>query len=103
MTACCGSLRRSRQDNIPQIRLFGRYFPFESGEIRPNGRYSVPSAGFLPRGAERCGPYHKFVIPSRSMTPIPAEVRSVIVGAMLAMFLAALDQTIVATALPSIA
>src|SRR2546428_9545588 len=33
----------------------------------------------------------------------PSEIRVVIVGAMLAMFLSALDQTIVATALPPIA
>src|SRR3954452_1002720 len=103
MTACCGSLRRSRQDNIPQIRLFGRYFPSERAEIRPGGRYSTPSAGFLPQGAERCAHLHGFRIPSRRMMPTPAEVRPVIIGAMLAMFLAALDQTIVATALPSIA
>ena len=31
-----------------------------------------------------------------------AEIRTVIIGVMLAMFLAALDQTIVATALPTI-
>jgi EmrB/QacA subfamily drug resistance transporter len=37
------------------------------------------------------------------MTLAPSEVRLVIIGAMLAMFLAALDQTIVATALPPIA
>lgn len=33
----------------------------------------------------------------------PAEIRTVVIGAMLALFLAALDQTVVATALPSIA
>src|ERR1700758_3176008 len=37
------------------------------------------------------------------MSVTPAEVRVVIIGAMLALFLAALDQTIVATALPPIA
>ena len=31
----------------------------------------------------------------------PADIRSVLIGVMLAMFLAALDQTIVATALPT--
>jgi EmrB/QacA subfamily drug resistance transporter len=33
----------------------------------------------------------------------PTEIRTVVIGAMLALFLAALDQTVVATALPSIA
>jgi len=33
----------------------------------------------------------------------PSEVRVIVIGAMLALFLAALDQTIVATALPPIA
>src|SRR5690349_13174410 len=38
------------------------------------------------------------------MTPLsPAEIRIIVIGALLAMFLAALDQTIVATALPPIA
>src|SRR5436305_6765457 len=37
------------------------------------------------------------------MTLAPSDVRIIIVGAMLAMFLSALDQTIVATALPPIA
>ncbi|MFZ5671525.1 MAG: MDR family MFS transporter [Pseudomonadota bacterium] len=37
-----------------------------------------------------------------STTLTPHEVRSIIIGVMLAMFLAALDQTIVATALPTI-
>src|SRR6185503_4264000 len=43
--------------------------------------------------------------PSLAARPAPlshAEIRTVIVGVMLAMFLAALDQTIVATALPTI-
>jgi EmrB/QacA subfamily drug resistance transporter len=41
---------------------------------------------------------------SHSMSPLtPAEVRVIITGAMLALFLSALDQTIVATALPPIA
>ncbi|HZS82764.1 MAG TPA: MDR family MFS transporter [Stellaceae bacterium] len=38
-----------------------------------------------------------------SMPLAPAEIRVVIIGAMLALFLSALDQTIVATALPPIA
>jgi hypothetical protein len=33
----------------------------------------------------------------------PSEIRVIVIGAMLALFLAALDQTIVATALPPIA
>jgi len=33
----------------------------------------------------------------------PAEVRVIVIGALLALFLSALDQTIVATALPPIA
>src|SRR4051794_33658350 len=37
------------------------------------------------------------------MSLTPSEVRAVVIGAMLATFLAALDQTIVATALPPIA
>lgn len=43
--------------------------------------------------------------PTESQLPqfSPAEIRAVITGLMLAMFLAALDQTIVATALPTIA
>jgi EmrB/QacA subfamily drug resistance transporter len=38
-----------------------------------------------------------------SMPLTPAEIRVIVIGAMLALFLAALDQTIVATALPPIA
>lgn len=37
------------------------------------------------------------------MTPTPSEVRWILTGTMLAMFLAALEQTIIATALPPIA
>src|SRR5450755_2288159 len=37
------------------------------------------------------------------MSLAPSEVRLIVIGAMLAMFLSALDQTIVATALPPIA
>ena len=37
------------------------------------------------------------------MTPTPSEVRWILAGTMLAMFLAALEQTIIATALPPIA
>src|SRR5215471_5924694 len=37
------------------------------------------------------------------MSLAPSDVRVVIIGAMLALFLSALDQTIVATALPPIA
>src|SRR6266446_5259895 len=40
---------------------------------------------------------------SRPMNLAPSEVRIIVAGAMLAMFLSALDQTIVATALPPIA
>ena len=39
----------------------------------------------------------------RPVTLAPSEVRVIVAGAMLAMFLSALDQTIVATALPPIA
>src|SRR5450432_456831 len=39
----------------------------------------------------------------RLMTLAPSEVRIIVAGAMLAMFLSALDQTVVATALPPIA
>ncbi|HEY9216344.1 MAG TPA: MFS transporter, partial [Ancylobacter sp.] len=44
---------------------------------------------------------------ARSPEPEPAflphaEVRTIIIGVMLAMFLSALDQTIIATALPTI-
>src|SRR5450755_884134 len=37
------------------------------------------------------------------MSLAPSEVRLIVIGAMLALFLSALDQTIVATALPPIA
>jgi len=40
---------------------------------------------------------------ARLMSLVPSEVRVIVIGAMLALFLAALDQTIVATALPPIA
>ena len=43
------------------------------------------------------------VTPAARPAPLShAEVRTIIIGVMLAMFLAALDQTIVATALPTI-
>src|SRR5438477_2582967 len=38
-----------------------------------------------------------------SISLTPSEIRVIVIGAMLAMFLSALDQTIVATALPPIA
>ncbi len=41
--------------------------------------------------------------PSPSPAPSPADVRAIVIGAMLAMFLVAIDQTIVAPALPPIA
>jgi len=41
--------------------------------------------------------------PENSLSLTPSEVRVIVIGAMLALFLAALDQTIVATALPPIA
>lgn len=40
-------------------------------------------------------------IPAPAAAMTPADIRSVLIGVMLAMFLAALDQTIVATALPT--
>ncbi len=39
--------------------------------------------------------------PAQAAAMTPADIRSVLIGVMLAMFLAALDQTIVATALPT--
>ncbi len=42
--------------------------------------------------------------PQRAYAPVgPAEIRTILIGVMTAMFLGALDQTIVATALPTIA
>lgn len=41
--------------------------------------------------------------PAPSPTPSPADIRAILIGAMLSMFLSALDQTIMAPALPTVA
>jgi EmrB/QacA subfamily drug resistance transporter len=75
---------------------------FERHSQRPAGQQTLPeaSAGELPRMAleaiELSG------APTVASPLLPSEVRTILMSLMLTMFLAALDQTIVATALPTI-
>src|SRR5690348_5476629 len=71
--------------------------------------FGLPSGGSPPRNGQRHGdPFEKcgLAMPREhpQATPLtPSEIRLIVIGAMLTLFLSALDQTVVATALPPIA
>ena len=75
---------------------------FERHSQRPAGHQILPegSAGDVPRLALESTIDPTAAPPVAPLTP--GEVRTILMSLMLTMFLAALDQTIVATALPTI-